>query len=121
MDSNVICPFYLWDTRYSQDSREKISDFMVLKILFYMQQLLMQTEFFEPVFRRDAIISDSLNHAPLLMGFVCVKRHVTVMQIDMEDLEQQLIKANEAGSRFKIIVTDGVFYGWCCCTVRQNL
>jgi glycine C-acetyltransferase len=25
------------------------------------------------------------------------------------DLEQQLIKANEAGSRFKIIVTDGVF------------
>jgi glycine C-acetyltransferase len=34
----------------------------------------------------------------------------------MEDLEQQLIKANEAGSRFKIIVTDGVFYGWCCCT-----
>jgi glycine C-acetyltransferase len=27
----------------------------------------------------------------------------------MEDLEQQLIKANEAGSRFKIIVTDGVF------------
>lgn len=27
----------------------------------------------------------------------------------MEDLEQQLIKANEAGARFKIIVTDGVF------------
>jgi glycine C-acetyltransferase len=27
----------------------------------------------------------------------------------MADLEQQLIKANEAGSRFKIIVTDGVF------------
>jgi hypothetical protein len=48
---------------------------------------------------------------PLLMGFVCVKRHVTVMQIVMEDLEQQLIKANEAGSRFKIIVTD-VFFLW---------
>ncbi|WP_353102225.1 aminotransferase class I/II-fold pyridoxal phosphate-dependent enzyme, partial [Myroides odoratus] len=28
---------------------------------------------------------------------------------DMADLEQQLIKANEAGHRFKIIVTDGVF------------
>jgi glycine C-acetyltransferase len=27
----------------------------------------------------------------------------------MADLEQQLIRANEAGSRFKIIVTDGVF------------
>jgi hypothetical protein len=37
----------------------------------------------------------------------------------MEDLEQQLIKANEAGSRFKIIVTDGVFYGWCCCTFTK--
>jgi glycine C-acetyltransferase len=36
----------------------------------------------------------------------------------MEDLEQQLIKANEAGSRF-IIVTDGVFYGWCCCTLDK--
>ena len=27
----------------------------------------------------------------------------------MEDLEQQLIKANEVGARFKLIVTDGVF------------
>jgi glycine C-acetyltransferase len=27
----------------------------------------------------------------------------------MEDLEQQLIKATAAGSRFKLIVTDGVF------------
>jgi glycine C-acetyltransferase len=33
---------------------------------------------------------------------------------NMEDLEQQLIKANKAGSRFKIIVTDGVFYGRSC-------
>ena len=28
---------------------------------------------------------------------------------NMDDLEQQLIKANEAGARFKLIVTDGVF------------
>jgi glycine C-acetyltransferase len=28
---------------------------------------------------------------------------------DMQDLEQQLIKANEAKARFKLIVTDGVF------------
>src|SRR5688572_30865568 len=27
----------------------------------------------------------------------------------MEELEQQLIKANEEGRRFKLIVTDGVF------------
>jgi hypothetical protein len=30
-----------------------------------------------------------------------VQQHVTVINSDMEDLEQQLIKANEAGSRFK--------------------
>jgi glycine C-acetyltransferase len=46
---------------------------------------------------------------PLLMGFVCVKARYRYANCDMEDLEQQLIKANEAGSRFKIIVTDGVF------------
>ena len=28
---------------------------------------------------------------------------------NMEDLEQQLIKTTEAGHRFKLIVTDGVF------------
>jgi glycine C-acetyltransferase len=37
---------------------------------------------------------------------------------NMEDLEQQLIKATAAGSRFKLIVTDGVFYGWTCCAIR---
>jgi glycine C-acetyltransferase len=42
-----------------------------------------------------------------------VKARYRYANCDMEDLEQQLIKANEAGSRFKIIVTDGVFYGWC--------
>ena len=28
----------------------------------------------------------------------------------MEDLELQLIRANELGARFKLIVTDGVFH-----------
>jgi 7-keto-8-aminopelargonate synthetase-like enzyme len=42
------------------------------------------------------------------------------MKPDMEDLEQQLIKANEAGS-FKIIVTDGVFLWMVLLHLRQNL
>jgi glycine C-acetyltransferase len=59
----------------------------------------MQTEvFWACIYEGDAIISDSLNHASIIDGVVCVKRHVTVMHCDMEDLEQQLIKANEGQS-----------------------
>jgi glycine C-acetyltransferase len=72
-----------------------------------MQQLLMQTEVLSLYLEGDAIISDSLNHASIDVGSVCKARY-RYANNDMEDLEQQLIKANEAGSRFKIIV-DGVF------------
>ncbi|PRZ26414.1 glycine C-acetyltransferase [Flavobacterium granuli] len=66
---------------------------------------------FEPLLGEgDAIISDSLNHASIIDGVrLCKASRYRYANSDMEDLEQQLIKANEAGSRFKIIVTDGVF------------
>lgn len=66
---------------------------------------------FEPLFgEQDAIISDSLNHASIIDGVrLCKAARYRYANNDMADLEQQLIKANEAGSRFKIIVTDGVF------------
>jgi glycine C-acetyltransferase len=66
---------------------------------------------FEPLFGEgDAIISDSLNHASIIDGVrLCKAGRYRYVNNDMADLEQQLIKANEAGSRFKIIVTDGVF------------
>ena len=66
---------------------------------------------FEPLFGEgDAIISDSLNHASIIDGVrLCKAARYRYANNDMADLEQQLIKANEAGSRFKIIVTDGVF------------
>jgi glycine C-acetyltransferase len=66
---------------------------------------------FEPLFgAEDAIISDSLNHASIIDGVrLCKAARYRYENSNMEDLEQQLIKANEAGSRFKIIVTDGVF------------
>jgi glycine C-acetyltransferase len=52
---------------------------------------------FEPLLgEEDCIISDSLNHASIIDGVRLCK-------------EQQLIKATEAGHRFKLIVTDGVF------------
>lgn len=66
---------------------------------------------FEPLFgEEDAIISDSLNHASIIDGVrLCKASRYRYENSNMEDLEQQLIKANEAGARFKIIVTDGVF------------
>lgn len=66
---------------------------------------------FEPLLgEEDAIISDSLNHASIIDGVrLCKAARYRYENSNMEDLEQQLIKATEAGHRFKIIVTDGVF------------
>ncbi|OYQ36638.1 glycine C-acetyltransferase [Flavobacterium cyanobacteriorum] len=66
---------------------------------------------FEPLFsEEDAIISDSLNHASIIDGVrLCKATRYRYENSNMEELEQQLIKANEEGRRFKIIVTDGVF------------
>lgn len=66
---------------------------------------------FEPLLtKEDAIISDSLNHASIIDGVrLCKAMRFRYANNDMSDLEKQLIAANEAGARFKIIVTDGVF------------
>ena len=66
---------------------------------------------FEPLLgENDAIISDSLNHASIIDGVrLCKAARYRYENSDMNDLEQQLIKANDAGARFKLIVTDGVF------------
>ena len=64
---------------------------------------------FEPLFgEEDAIISDSLNHASIIDGVRLSKaKRYRYANADMEDLEKQLIEAQE--QRFRIIVTDGVF------------
>jgi glycine C-acetyltransferase len=66
---------------------------------------------FEPLLtKEDAIISDSLNHASIIDGVrLCKAARYRYQNNDMEDIEQQLIAANEDGARFKLIVTDGVF------------
>ena len=66
---------------------------------------------FEPLLgEEDCIISDSLNHASIIDGVrLCKAARYRYENNNMEDLEQQLIKATEAGHRFKLIVTDGVF------------
>jgi len=66
---------------------------------------------FEPLLtKEDAIISDSFNHASIIDGVrLCKAARYRYENNNMEDLEKQLIAANENGARFKIIVTDGVF------------
>lgn len=66
---------------------------------------------FEPLLGEDdCIISDSLNHASIIDGVrLCKAARYRYENNNMEDLENQLKKAVEAGHRFKLIVTDGVF------------
>ena len=64
---------------------------------------------FEPLLtEEDAIISDALNHASIIDGVrLCKAKRYRYANADMEDLERQLIAAQE--QRFRIVVTDGVF------------
>ena len=64
---------------------------------------------FEPLFgEEDAIISDELNHASIIDGVrLCTAQRYRYKNCDMQDLEEQLIKAQ--AQRYRIIVTDGVF------------
>jgi glycine C-acetyltransferase len=57
---------------------------------------------------RDAVISDALNHASIIDGIrLCKAKRLRYANRDMEDLERQL--RDSAGSRFRMVVTDGVF------------
>ncbi len=64
---------------------------------------------FEPLLSsEDAIISDSLNHASIIDGIrLCKAKRFRYNHSDMNDLESKLKEASS--SRFRIIVTDGVF------------
>ncbi len=64
---------------------------------------------FEPLLtEQDAIISDTLNHASIIDGVrLCKAQRYRYANADMEDLEEQLKKAQ--AQRFRLIVTDGVF------------
>ncbi len=66
---------------------------------------------FEPLFgEKDAIISDSLNHASIIDGVRLTKSmRYRYEHNSMEDLEAKLKEAIAAGAVQKIIVTDGAF------------
>lgn len=66
---------------------------------------------FEPLLTaEDAIISDSLNHASIIDGVrLCKAKRYRYENNNMEDLEAKLKQADADGTRFKVVVTDGVF------------
>ncbi len=66
---------------------------------------------FEPLLTEaDAIVSDSLNHASIIDGVrLCKAKRYRYANNDMVDLEVQLLTAVQAGARFIMIATDGVF------------
>lgn len=91
---------------------QKIADFYQTEdTILYAAAFDANGGVFEPLLGpEDAIISDALNHASIIDGVrLCKAARYRYKNSDMQDLEHQLIAANENNSRFKIIVTDGVF------------
>lgn len=66
---------------------------------------------FETLFSaEDAIVSDELNHASIIDGIRLSKaQRYRYRNRDLEDLRAQLTAARDAGARYTVIVTDGVF------------
>ncbi|QNE36467.1 glycine C-acetyltransferase [Leifsonia shinshuensis] len=66
---------------------------------------------FETLFSaEDAIVSDELNHASIIDGIRLSKaQRFRYKNRDMDDLRAQLTAAKDAGARYTVIVTDGVF------------
>lgn len=66
---------------------------------------------FETLFGpEDAIVSDELNHASIIDGIRLSQAHrYRYRNRDLDDLRAQLAAARDAGARFTVIVTDGVF------------
>ncbi|CAL68315.1 glycine C-acetyltransferase [Christiangramia forsetii] len=95
-----------------KELEQKISDFYGTEdTILYAACFDANGGIFEPLLtKEDAIISDSLNHASIIDGVrLCKAARYRYENGNMEDLEKQLIDANEKGARFKLIVTDGVF------------
>lgn len=91
---------------------QKLSDFLGMEdTILYSSCFDANAGLFETLLGpEDAIISDALNHASIIDGVrLCKAKRFRYANNDMADLEAQLKAATEAGARFKLIATDGVF------------
>jgi glycine C-acetyltransferase len=91
---------------------QKLSDFLNMEdTILYPSCFDANGGLFETLLgAEDAVISDELNHASIIDGVrLCKAKRYRYKNNNMTDLEQQLIDADKAGVRFKLITTDGVF------------
>ncbi|MEZ8987621.1 glycine C-acetyltransferase [Vibrio breoganii] len=91
---------------------DKLSAFLGMEdTILYTSCFDANTGLFETILgKEDAIISDALNHASIIDGVrLCKAMRFRYANNNMQELEQQLIAAKEAGARNTLIVTDGVF------------
>ncbi len=91
---------------------QKLSDFLGMQdTILYPSCFDANGGLFETLLgEQDAVISDELNHASIIDGVrLCKAKRYRYKNNDMADLEQQLLEANRAGARYKLITTDGVF------------
>lgn len=89
---------------------ESISEFLGTEdTILYAAAFDANGGLFEPLLdKRDAIISDTLNHASLIDGIrLCKAERYRYINNDMIDLEHKLIDSQHC--RTRVVVTDGVF------------
>ena len=93
-----------------KELEDKISRFLETEdTILYAAAFDANGGLFEPLFdNKDAIISDSLNHASIIDGVrLCKAARFRYLNNDMNDLEEKLKEASS--HRNRVIVTDGVF------------
>ncbi|REL25182.1 glycine C-acetyltransferase [Thalassotalea euphylliae] len=91
---------------------QKLSDFLGMEdTILYSSCFDANAGLFETLLGpEDAIISDALNHASIIDGVrLCKAKRFRYANNDMVELEARLQEADDAGARFKLIATDGVF------------
>ncbi len=93
-----------------KELESRISDFLGMEdTILYAAAFDANGGLFEPLLgEEDAIISDELNHASIIDGIrLCKAKRLRYKHNDMNSLEECLKEA--AGSRRKLIFTDGAF------------
>jgi glycine C-acetyltransferase len=96
--------------RLHLDLERKVADFLGMDdAITYAACFDANGGVFEPLLgAEDAILTDRLNHASIIDGVrLCKAKRFVYEHADMDDLEKKLTEASS--SRFRLIVTDGVF------------